>query len=48
MPKIGRFPPFGKRFFKRARYVVIDDTQKNKRGKKMDAVSKIFLHAEKV
>jgi hypothetical protein len=29
-------------------YVVIDDTQKKKRGKKMDAVSKIFLHAEKV
>jgi hypothetical protein len=26
-------------------YVVIDDTQKRKRGKKMDAVSKIFLHA---
>ena len=125
MPKIGRFPPFGKRFFKRVRkligschfshfwrvvmalaaiegrkslsritgvckqrrtrqalslflteaqwdaseilldsalttlrrlgwqagdsvYVVIDDTQKKKRGKKMDAVSKIFLHAEKV
>ena len=125
MPKIGRFPPFGKRFFKRVRkmigschfshfwrvvvalaaiegrkslsritgvckqrrtrqalslfltqaqweapeilldsalttlrrlgwqagdsvYVVIDDTQKRKRGKRMDAVSKIFLHAEKV
>ena len=29
-------------------YVVIDDTQKKKRGKKMDAVSKIFLDAEKV
>ncbi len=125
MPKIGRFPPFGKRFFKRVRkmigschfshfwrvvtaltaiegrkslsritgackqrrtrqalslflteaqwdapeilldsalttlrrlgwqagdsaYVVIDDTQKKKRDKKMDAVSKIFLHAENV
>ena len=29
-------------------YVVIDDTQKRKRAKRMDAVSKIFLHAEKV
>lgn len=29
-------------------YVAIDDTQKRKRGKRMDAVSKIFLHAEKV
>jgi len=125
MPKIGRFPPFGKRFFRRARkiigschfahfwravisiasmhgrrnlkrieracrnhhtrqsigffltkahwnaadvlaqtaldtlrslgwkpghslYVIFDDTQKKKRGKLMDAVSKIFLHAEKV
>ena len=125
MPKIGRFPPFGKRFFRRVRkmigcchfahfwrvvvaiaamqgrrnlsrieqacrnhrtrqsigffltqahwdapevlrqtaldtlkhlgwtpgqrvYVVVDDTQKRKRGKRMDAVSKIFLHAEKV
>ena len=28
--------------------VVFDDTQKRKRGKLMDAVSKIFLHAEKV
>jgi SRSO17 transposase len=27
--------------------LVLDDTQKQKRGKKMDAVSKIFLHAEK-
>lgn len=125
MPRIGRFPPFGKRFFRRARkmigcchfahfwrvvialgamhgrrnlnriehacrnhhtrqsigffltrahwdapellrqsaldtlkrlgwepnhrvYVIIDDTQKRKRGKRMDAVSTIFLHAEKV
>jgi len=125
MPKIGRFPPFGKRFFRRARkivgrchfvhfwravmaiasmqgrrslkqieracrnhhtrqsigffltkahwdasrvlaetaldtlkglgwkshhavHVIFDDTQKKKRGKLMDAVSKIFLHAEKV
>jgi SRSO17 transposase len=125
MPKIGKFPPFGKRFFKRARklvgschfahfwravtalaalhgrrslskieaacrnhhtrqsigffltkahwdapellaqtaldtlkrlgwrsgdplYLVLDDTQKKKRSKVMDAVSKIFLHAEKV
>jgi len=29
-------------------YLVLDDTQKQKRGKQMDAVSKIFLHAEKV
>ena len=29
-------------------YLVLDDTQKQKRAKKMDAVSKIFLHAEKV
>jgi SRSO17 transposase len=29
-------------------YLVIDDTQKRKRGKLMAAVSKIFLHAEKV
>lgn len=125
MPRIGRFPPFGKRFFKRARKlvgschfghfwravvaiasmqgrrslkkledvcrnhtsrqsigffltkahwdapqlladtaidtlktlgwkpgqavnVIFDDTQKKKRGKQMDALSKIFLHAEKV
>ena len=125
MPKIGRFPPFGKRFFRRARKligachfahfwravisiasmhgrrnlkrieaacrnhhtrqsmgffltkahwnaaevlaqtaldtlqslgwkgdhavdVIFDDTQKKKRGKLRDAVSKIFLHAEKV
>lgn len=125
MPKIGRFPPFGKRFFRRARkivgnphfshfwrvvvalaaahgrrslrkteratrnhrtrqsiayfltkaqwdapallrqtaqdtlknlgwkpgdplYMALDDTQKAKRAKRMDAVSKIFLHAEKV
>jgi SRSO17 transposase len=125
MPRIGRFPPFGKRFFRRVRkiigschfahfwrvvvtlaamhgrrnlkrieqacrnhqtrqsigffltrgqwdapellrqtaldtlkhlgwqpshrvYIIIDDTQKKKRGKRMDAVSKIFLHAEKV
>ena len=125
MPRIGRFPPFGKRFFRRARKIVgcchfqhfwravaaiaamhgrrslkkieaacrnhhtrqsigffltkahwdapeilaqtaldtlkhlgwnqgeavqlvFDDTQKRKRAKQMDAVSKIFLHAEKV
>jgi SRSO17 transposase len=125
MPRIGRFPPFGKRFFRRARKLigtchfahfwravtslaamqgrrslkkieaacrnhqrrqsigffltkahwdapqvlaetaldtlqrlgwkagnpvdlVLDDTQKKKRGKQMDALSKIFLHAEKV
>jgi SRSO17 transposase len=29
-------------------YLILDDTQKQKRGKRMDAVSKIFLHAEKV
>jgi hypothetical protein len=29
-------------------YLVVDDTQKRKRGKLMAAVSKIFLHAEKV
>lgn len=29
-------------------YIVLDDTQKKKRAKQMDAVSKIFLHAEKV
>ena len=29
-------------------YVVLDDTQQRKRGKKMDAVKKLFLHAEKV
>ena len=29
-------------------YVVLDDTQKKKHGKRMDAVSKMFLHAEKV
>lgn len=29
-------------------YLVFDDTQKRKRGKLMAAVSKIFLHAEKV
>jgi SRSO17 transposase len=125
MPRIGRFPPFGKRFFRRARKlvgschfshfwravislaamqgrrslrkleascrnhtsrqsigfflsrahwnapellaetaldtlrslgwkagealsVVFDDTQKQKRGKQMEAITKIFLHAEKV
>jgi len=125
MPRIGRFPPFGKRFFRRARklvgschfahfwravvslaamqgrrsmrkleascrnhhtrqsigfflskahwnapellaetaldtlkglgwkagdplHAVFDDTQKRKRGKLMEGVSKIFLHAEKV
>jgi hypothetical protein len=125
MPRIGRFPPFGKRFFRRARKmvgschfshfwravvalgamqgrrslrkleaacrnhrtrqsvgffltkahwdapavlaetaletlktlgwkpgmavdVIFDDTQKKKRAKQMDAVSKIFLHAEKI
>jgi SRSO17 transposase len=124
MPRIGKFPPFGKRFFRRARklcgrcnfehfwrvvcaiaslhgrrslqrlrevtddyctrqaiayflnqatweapevlrqtalatlrqlnyrpgdtlYILLDDTQKRKRGKVMAAVSKIFLHAEK-
>ena len=29
-------------------YLLLDDTQKRKRGKQMAAVSKIFLHAEKV
>jgi SRSO17 transposase len=29
-------------------YLILDDTQKRKRGKLMAAVSKIFLHAEKV
>lgn len=29
-------------------YLAVDDTQKRKRGKCMDAVSRIFLHAEKV
>lgn len=29
-------------------YLILDDTQKRKRGKWMAAVSKIFLHAEKV
>lgn len=29
-------------------YLVLDDTQKQKRGRKMDALKKIFLHAEKV
>jgi SRSO17 transposase len=29
-------------------YLAVDDTQKRKRGKRMDAVSRIFLHAEKV
>jgi SRSO17 transposase len=29
-------------------YVILDDTQKRKRGKRMDAVCKLFLHAEKV
>lgn len=29
-------------------YLILDDTQKRKRGKVMAAVSKIFLHAEKV
>jgi SRSO17 transposase len=29
-------------------YIVVDDTQKRKRGKRMDAVSKLFLHAEKI
>jgi SRSO17 transposase len=125
MPRIGRFPPFGKRFFRQARKIlgschfahfwravtaiaamqgrrslkkleaacrnhhsrqsigfflnkahwdapqllantaldtlkhlgwkpgqsiglIFDDTQKKKRGKRMDALSKIFLHAEKV
>lgn len=29
-------------------YLLLDDTQKRKRGKRMAAVSKIFLHAEKI
>lgn len=29
-------------------YLLLDDTQKRKRGKRMAALSKIFLHAEKV
>lgn len=29
-------------------YLILDDTQKRKRGKKMDAVTRLFLHAEKV
>ena len=29
-------------------YLLLDDTQKQKRGKKMQALKKIFLHAEKV
>jgi hypothetical protein len=29
-------------------YLLLDDTQKRKRGKRMDALKKIFLHAEKV
>jgi hypothetical protein len=29
-------------------YVILDDTQKRKRAKQMDAVSKLFLHAEKI
>jgi hypothetical protein len=29
-------------------YLVLDDTQQRKRAKRMDAVSKLFLHAEKV
>jgi SRSO17 transposase len=29
-------------------YAILDDTQKRKRGKRMDAVCKLFLHAEKV
>ena len=29
-------------------YAILDDTQKRKRGKLMDAVSRLFLHAEKV
>jgi hypothetical protein len=29
-------------------YVVLDDTQQRKRGKKMDALKKLFLHTEKV
>jgi SRSO17 transposase len=29
-------------------HAILDDTQKRKRGKRMDAVCKLFLHAEKV
>jgi hypothetical protein len=29
-------------------YILLDDTQKRKRGRKMDAVKKLFLHAEKI
>jgi len=29
-------------------YVALDDTQQRKRGRKMDAVKKLFLHAERV
>jgi SRSO17 transposase len=29
-------------------YLILDDTQKRKRAKQMDAVSKLFLHAEKI
>ena len=29
-------------------HAIIDDTQKRKRGKRMDAVCKLFLHAEKI
>jgi SRSO17 transposase len=29
-------------------YVLLDDTQKRKRGRRMQAVSKLFLHAEKI
>jgi SRSO17 transposase len=29
-------------------HVILDDTQKRKRAKQMDAVSKLFLHAEKI
>jgi SRSO17 transposase len=29
-------------------HIILDDTQKRKRGKRMDAVCKLFLHAEKV
>jgi hypothetical protein len=29
-------------------YILLDDTQKRKRGKRMAAVSKLFLHAERV
>ena len=29
-------------------YAILDDTQKRKRGKRMDAVCQLFLHAEKI